>query len=169
MHAEHRTEGRPDGRDGQHSREEDFRDYDQNDIADGWPYADEAGAPVKNPAYGEREDDLEPAAADAFRTVAVDADGFAPSDSAAQLPGPDREDSDQLEADITERLEALADIDLNNLDVHVEGDTVTLDGIVDTREERAAIAAAVLAVPGVERVVNLLRTAGVDTRIPDED
>src|SRR5690348_518398 len=41
-------------------REEDYRDFEQRDLGDGWPYAD--GEPVKrrNADYGETSDELDP-------------------------------------------------------------------------------------------------------------
>lgn len=151
------------------SREEDFRDYEARNIDGGWPYADDAGAgPVKNGTYGEGDGNVEQVGNPGFRTKTVDADGGEPDLRSPVLPETDhRENSDQLEADITDRIEAIDGVVMDGIDVHVDGHVVTLDGVVDTPTERYRIEQAVLAMPGVSQVRNLIRTAGVDTHIPD--
>ena len=44
------------------SREEEYRDYEERDLKDGWPYADGDGAtaaPSENRAYGETSADFD--------------------------------------------------------------------------------------------------------------
>lgn len=153
------------------SREEDFRDYEQRDIESGWPYADEAGAkPVGNGAYGESGGNFEQDRNSGFRTKEAGFNGEEPRLASPVLPETDhRELSDQIEADITERLELLEDIPLDAIDVHVDGHTATLEGVVDTASQRFQIEQIVYGVKGVEQVRNMIRTAGVDTHIPDAD
>ncbi len=60
------------------SREDDYRDYDQRNIGDGWPYADGPGAtasPVGNRAYGETGANFDRDRNEGFRVDTVGADG----------------------------------------------------------------------------------------------
>ena len=139
---------------GELSREEDYRAYLQKDVDQGWPYDD------KESAAPEGEDP-------GFRMTRADADGLEHHPKDPVLPETDhREDSDQLESDISEVLELMDDIDMDSIDIHVDGRTVTLTGGVDTLEDRRAVELKVLGVAGVAKVRNQLRTRGVDTHIP---
>ncbi|SMC82896.1 BON domain-containing protein [Rhizobium sp. RU36D] len=152
------------------SREEDFRDYEERNIDGGWPYADGAAGPAGNGAYGEGDGNFDEAANAGFRTKTVDADGGEPDLVSPVLPETDhRENSDQLEADITEHIESIDGVVIDGIDVHVDGHVVTLDGVVDAPTERHQIEQVVLATRGVSEVRNRIRTAGVDSHIPDAD
>lgn len=154
------------------STEEEFRDDDQRNIADGWPYADGEGAtaaPVANRGYGETSANFDQDRNQGFRIDDVGADGLEPAPAATVLPTTEgREDDDQLESDIAEALEEFNDSLLNGLDVHVDGHVVTLRGAVDTAEERRMIELKVLSVAGVSNVKNFITTLGVDSHIPDD-
>ena len=154
------------------SREDDYRDYDQRNIGDGWPYADGPGAtatPVENRGYGETGANFDRDRNEGFRVDAVNADGFEPEVATPVLPTTDgREDDDQLESDIATALEDLEDSILAGLDIHVDGHVVTLRGSVDTAEERRMIELKVLGVKGVSNVKNFITTLGVDSHIPDD-
>ncbi|MDH4442771.1 MAG: BON domain-containing protein [Rhizobium sp.] len=154
------------------SGEEDMRDEDQRNIVEGWPYADGEGAtasPVGNRSYGETGANFDQDRNQGFRVDDVNADGFEPAPATPVLPTTDgREDDDQLESDVATALEAFDDDMLNGLDIHVDGQTVTLRGAVDTAEERRAIELKVLGVAGVSRVKNFVTTLGVDSHIPDD-
>lgn len=154
------------------SRESDYRDYDQRNVADGWPYADGAGAadkPVANRGYGETDANFDRERNGGFRVEQVDADGFTPDPQTPVLPMTDhREVSDQREADI---FDALADFDdqmLAGLDIHVDGHKAILRGAVDTAEERRMIELKVLGVNGIAEVQNFITTLGVDSHIPSD-
>ena len=126
------------------SREEDYRDFEQRDIENGWPYDDGAGAASHAEPYG----------------------GQTPLSSPV-LPETDhRENSDQLEADIADALDNMPESLIAALDIHADGHTVTLRGAVDTAEERRMIELRVLGVKGVSTVRNFITTMGVDTHIP---
>lgn len=154
------------------SREDDYRDYDQRNIREGWPYADGAGAtatPVENRGYGETGANFDRNRNKGFRIDAVNADGFEPDVATPALPTTDgREDDDQLESDIATALEGLDDTILAGLDIHVDGHVVTLRGSVDTAEERRMVELKVLGVKGVSDVKNFITTLGVDSHIPDD-
>lgn len=151
-------------------REEDFRDYEERDIEDGWPYADESGAagqPADNRPYGGAGANFDQDRNVGLRVENAEADGSEPALRSPVLPETDhREESDQLEADVTEVIEMLDDIVLEALDVHVDGRVVTLTGSVDTAEERRRVELAALDVAGVSQVINQLRTRGVDSHMP---
>ncbi|TPP11205.1 BON domain-containing protein [Rhizobium glycinendophyticum] len=155
------------------STEEEFRDDDQRNIADGWPYADGEGAtaaPIANRGYGETGANFDQDRNQGFRVDNVNADGFEPEPAIPVLPTTDgREDDDQLESDVATALEDFDDVVLNGLDIHVDAHVVTLRGAVDTAEERRKIELKVLGVTGVSQVKNFITTLGVDSHIPDED
>lgn len=154
------------------SREEDYRDFEQRDIENGWPYDDGAGAasrPVGNGAYGESGANFDRERNGGYRVTNVDADGGQAPLVSPVLPETDhRENSDQLEADVAAALEDLPDLLLNALDIHADGRVVTLRGAVDTAEERRMIELRVVAVSGVSAVRNMITTMGVDTHIPGD-
>lgn len=154
------------------SREEDYRDFEQRDIENGWPYDDGAGAasrPVGNGAYGESGANFDRERNGGYRVTNVDADGGQAPLVSPVLPETDhRENSDQLEADVAAALEDLPDLLLNALDIHADGRVVTLRGAVDTAEERRMIELRVVAVSGVSAVRNMITTMGIDTHIPGD-
>lgn len=154
------------------SREEDYRDFEQRDIENGWPYDDGAGAasrPVGNGAYGESGANFDRERNGGYRVTNVDADGGQAPLVSPVLPETDhRENSDQLEADVAAALEDLPDVLLNALDIHADGRVVTLRGAVDTAEERRMIELRVVAVSGVSAVRNMITTMGIDTHIPGD-
>jgi hypothetical protein len=154
------------------SREDDYRDYDQRNIGDGWPYADGPGAtasPVDNRGYGETGANFDRERNEGFRVESVDAKGFEPDLATSVLPTTEgREDDDQLESDISTALEGFDDTVLTGLDIHVDGHVVTLRGAVDTAQERRTIELTVLGVKGVSEVKNFITTLGVDSHIPDD-
>ncbi|MFN3719481.1 MAG: BON domain-containing protein [Rhizobium rhizophilum] len=154
------------------SAEEEFRDEDQRNIVEGWPYADGEGAtsaPVANRSYGETSANFDQERNQGFRVEGVDADGFLPAPAVSDLPTTDgRENDDQLESDVSVALEGFDDTVLTGLDIHVDGHLVTLRGAVDTAEERRAIELKVLGVKGVSDVKNFITTLGVDSHIPDD-
>lgn len=154
------------------SRESDYRDYDQRNVADGWPYADGAGAtdkPVANRGYGETDANFDRERNGGFRVEAVDADGFSPDPQTPVLPVTDhREVEDQREAEIFEALGDFEDSLLATLDIHVKGHKAILRGAVDTPEERRMIELKVLGVSGIAEVENHITTLGVDSHIPSD-
>ena len=153
------------------SREEDYRDFEQRDIENGWPYDDEAGAvapPVGNGAYGE-EANFDRERNGGYRVTGVAGDGQQMPLRSPVLPETDhRENSDQLEANIAAALEDMPDALLTGIDIHADGHVITLRGAVDTPEERRSIELRVLGVTGVSEVKNRITTMGVDTHIPSD-
>jgi len=155
------------------SREEDFRDYDDRNIDDGWPYADQPGAasgPVDNAAYGNSVNKNEGSRNPGFLLDEAGADGLEEPLRDSLRPGTKGlEESDDLEERVTDAIEALGIIDMDLLDVHVDRGIVTIEGEVDEATTARRIGQSIQGLAGVRKVVNHLRTIGVDSRIPDDD
>ncbi|MDM9628126.1 BON domain-containing protein [Rhizobium sp. S152] len=155
------------------SREEDYRDFEERDVEDGWPYADGAGSRSSAPdnrAYGDTGANFDRERNGGFRIDGVDADGGENRLKDSLRPDTiDREDSDELEAKVTENLENIPDVDVESVDVHADGHTVTIEGSVETIGIARKVELAALSVDGVHQVRNRLETIGVDAHIPNED
>ncbi|MGV2186587.1 BON domain-containing protein [Rhizobium rhizogenes] len=154
------------------SREEDYRDYEERDGRDGWPYSDGNGAgppSPKNRGYGVTPANFDEEPDPGFIVDAADTTGLEEDTARGTGPLPaNRIDSDQLEAAITEQLDQSDQIDVGSIDVHVEHGVVTLEGRVETDTISRDIEALVLSMPGVTDVRNNLRTIGVDSHIPPD-
>jgi hypothetical protein len=155
------------------SREEDFRDFDDRNIDDGWPYADQPGAgsgPVDNAAYGNSDPKTETDRNPGFTLDEAGFDGSEPPQRDSLRPGTlGLENDDDLEERITDTIETLGVIDMDLIDIHVERGTATIEGEVDDAATARQILRAAQQTTGVRRVINRLRLAGVDSLIPDED
>lgn len=155
------------------SREDDYRDYEERNRDEGWPYADEPGAASTDPAnrpYGATPANFDRDPNPGFRVDGTDENGDENRLKDSLQPRTiDRDDSDELEARVTENLEQVPDLDLNSIDVHADGHTVTLEGSVETIGMARKAELAALSVDGVRHVLNRLETIGVDSHIPDED
>lgn len=154
------------------SREEDYRDYQERDDREGWPYSDESGFNSANPenqGYGTTPAnfDEEPNSGligDTARKSGLEEDN---ARTLGPLPAA-RIDSDALEAAITDRLAEYDEINADSIDVHADNGVVTLEGSVETEAVAHAIEALVLSMRGVAKVRNELRTIGVDSHIPPD-
>lgn len=154
------------------SREEDFRDYDDRNIDDGWPYEDTAGAggrDVGNAPYGEPAANFDRERNQGYHVDQADASGLQERLANSMLPGTEGlENDDDLEERITDAVENLDIVAMEMIDVHAHGGKVTIEGVVDDAVTARKIGRQVQAVAGVRSVVNNLRLAGVDSRIPDD-
>jgi hypothetical protein len=155
------------------SREEDFREYDDRNIDDGWPYPDQPGqaaGPVDNAAYGEAEDSPATNRNPGFMVDEAAASGLEEPISDSLRPGTmGLEEADDLEERITDAIDNLGIIDMDLIDVHVDRRIVTIEGEVDDAATAHAIIRRMQSVNGVGKIVNNLRLAGVDSRIPNDD
>lgn len=153
-------------------REEDYRDYQDRDNRDGWPYSDESGLSSPNPEN--REYGTTPANFDEEPNSGVigdtaDADGLEEDTAYTMGPlPPSRIDNDELEATITERLIESKDIDADSIEVHADNGIVTLEGSVETQAVAEQAEALGLSTPGVVKVHNNLKTISVDSHIPPD-
>ncbi|MEN3149230.1 BON domain-containing protein [Neorhizobium sp. IRAMC:178] len=153
------------------SREEDFRDYDDRNIDEGWPYDDAGGArPVDNAAYGDPKANFDTNRNRGYQVDNVESDGSEERLVDTIRPGTKGiEEADDLEERITDAIEDLDVIDMASIDVHVEDGTVTLEGAVDDAATSRKIVRRIQRVAGVRELVNNLRLEGVDSHIPDDD
>ncbi|RUM25488.1 BON domain-containing protein [Rhizobium vallis] len=153
------------------SREEDYRDLEERNLDDGWPYADgtSTDGPGNRP-YGETAANFDTDPNTGFRLDGIDKDGnenrLKDSLRAGMI---DRDESDDLEARVTENLENIPDVDINSIDVHADGHVVTLEGSVETIGIARKVELGALSVDGVHHVRNKLQLTGVDAHIPNED
>lgn len=154
------------------SREEDYRDFDERNLDEGWPYADGSGAGAQRPdnrAYGETSANFDRERNEGFRVDGSDESG---SENPLKEPQPhmiDRDEADDLEARVHDNLENIPDVDVSGVDIHAEGHVVTLEGTVETIGEARKIELGALSVDGVHHVRNRMQTTGVDSRIADTD
>ena len=155
------------------SREDDYRDYEERNLDDGWPYADASGASDGKPgngAYGETAANFDRDRNSGFRIDGTNEDGDENRIKDSLEPDTiDRDESDELEARVTENLENIPEVDVDSVEVHADGHTVTLEGSVETIGIARKVELGALSVDGVRRVRNHLRMIGVDAHIPNED
>lgn len=155
------------------SREEDFRDYDNRNIDDGWPYADQAGAKsgaVDNAAYGDPNANFDRDRNGGFLLDEADASGLEEPVRDSARPGTvGLEESDDLEERVTDAIDSLGLVTMEMIDVHAENGVVTIEGVVDDAATSRKIGRHIQDIAGVRQVVNHLRLAGVDSRIPTDD
>lgn len=156
----------------QTSREEDFRDYEQRDIRDGWPYADrdEDPAAKRNAPYGTTAanfDEIDNEGMDISRDPDVQEVHGAP------LPFSDgTEDTiadDDLENRIAERLEEDGRVDPASLEITVRRGVAAIAGSVDSEADRVRVIDLVRAMAGVRDVrADDLISRGVDSHMPGD-
>jgi len=154
----------------QTSREEDFRDYEQRDIRDGWPYADRDEDPRarRNAPYGTTAANL-----DEIENEGMDISRDPDAQEVHGAPLPFAEGTgdaiadDDLENRITERLEEDGRIDMASLEIAVRHGVAHIEGSVDSDADRGHLIALVRAMAGVRDVLSDgLTSRGVDSHMP---
>ncbi|TXI00227.1 MAG: BON domain-containing protein [Rhizobium sp.] len=154
------------------SREEDYRDYEERDQRTGWPYSDGRGNSTfdpENKGYGSTQANFDEQSE--FDFIVDDANETGQEeDTARTLPDgtDDRIANDELEAAITDWLERNDDIDINAIEVRVDGGVVTLEGSVETIAISRRVETELLSFRHVKHVRNNLRTIAVDSHIPPD-
>ncbi|WP_438750074.1 BON domain-containing protein [Pararhizobium sp. O133] len=151
-------------------REEDYRDYEDRDVNEGWPYAD--GTPgsetkVANGSYGQSSENFDEAGNPGFERSS---DTAIESANGPDLFGDDTEadvEDDALEDLISNALED-SEIETSGVDLKARRGAVLLSGTVDTAQERRQIESLIYGIPGVTKIRNALRTSGVDEGIPKD-
>jgi len=155
------------------SREEDYRDYEERNLDDGWPYADDPGASAAKPAngaYGETGANFDRDRNGGFRIDGTDEEGNENRlKDSLKADTIDRDESDDLEARVFENLENIEGLDPESIDIHADGHTVTLEGSVETIGMARKVELGALSVDGVHHIRNRMETTGVDSHIPNED
>jgi BON domain-containing protein len=149
------------------SREEDYRDYEERDVDDGWPYADDDTSKKKrNEAYGAAPAGLE---ADTNPgTEVADSPAIRSEGGPALAQGIAREaiDDDALEEQIFDEFSSREDIDESQITVTVHDGIAELTGSVDGTDATFVAEQIAGAVPGVRFVRNRLVSLGIDSHIP---
>ncbi|WEZ84316.1 BON domain-containing protein [Rhizobium sp. 32-5/1] len=150
------------------SREEDYRDYEERDLKDGWPYADAvAGSDttVQNQSYGDTAQNFDESGNPGFETSS---EAAIQSASGADLLGERTDDEindDSIEEAISERLEN-SDIETAGMDIKVSAGVVHLTGFVETAGHRRQVEKLIYAEPGVTGIRNDLTLTAADANIP---
>jgi hypothetical protein len=152
------------------SREEDYRDLEERNLDDGWPYADGSGADPANRPYGETAANFDSDPNKGFRVDGTDEDGNENRlKDSLRADTIDRDESDDLEARVNDNLENIPEVDIDSIEVHADGHVVTLEGSVETIGIARKVELGALSVDGVSHVRNKLQLTGVDAHIPNED
>ncbi|AHG45488.1 transporter [Rhizobium leguminosarum bv. trifolii CB782] len=152
------------------SREEDYRDLEERNLDDGWPYADATGADPANRPYGETAANFDSDPNKGFRIDGTDANGNENRlKDSLRADTIDRDESDDLEARVNDHLETVPDVDMDSIEVHADGHVITLEGSVETIGIARKVELSALSVDGVRHVRNKLQLTGVDAHIPNED
>ena len=151
------------------SREKDYRDYEERDLDQGWPYPDQDAAMRKaNEAYGTApaglESDTNPGA-EVAGDPAIRSEG---GPSLSQRIAREAIEDDALEEEISNHLTDRDDIDEDQITVTVQHGVAKLSGSVETSSHAALAARIAAAVPGVRAVYNLLVPTGLDSHIPGD-
>ncbi|MBN9057189.1 MAG: BON domain-containing protein [Rhizobiales bacterium] len=154
----------------QGSREDDFRDYEQRDNRDGWPYSDNdadrrAG---QNAPYGAPGANLDERG---NKGVEVAADPDTQDVDGAPLPfsdgGEDAIADDDLEERIAQLLEDDGRVDSVSIEITIRDGVAELEGAVDSEEDRRHVIGLVRRVDGLRGVrADGLLARGVDSHIP---
>lgn len=146
-------------------REEDYRDYNERDISDGWPYADEEVVAKKNEAYGVEFDDEDKTSVEISDEPVIDSQG-----GASLFPEAAEEavEDDGIEEALYERITNTRRWDDNQLTVTVHAGVATLEGEVETEHDRQLINQIALSTPGVKETINRIILIGVDSHIPTD-
>lgn len=144
-------------------REEDYRDFEERDLGEGWPYAD--GEPVKkrNAAYGENTEELDPTNFEVSRDPFIESEGgpnLFPEEERGTI------NDDDIEEKIADRLSESGRWNDNQIEITVHDGIAEINGEVDTEQDSRLINQLVLATSGVRDTRNNLILLGADSHIP---
>ncbi|PZM10793.1 BON domain-containing protein [Rhizobium tubonense] len=155
------------------TREEDYRDYEERDLQDGWPYDDDAGAKSQEPGnrpYGETAANFDEDTNKGYTVVDTDETGQQERQAEQLSAGTrGRENADDLEERVMDALSGFEGVSPELIDVRAEGSTIILEGQVDDAITARHLELKALGIPGVTQVKNNLSIIGVDANIPDDD
>ncbi|MBO9098491.1 MULTISPECIES: BON domain-containing protein [unclassified Rhizobium] len=155
------------------TREEDYRDYEERDLKEGWPYDDDAGAssePSENRPYGETDANFDEGSNKSFTVARTDADGQQERQS-NPLTSTTRDlvESDDIEERVMDALSDVEGASPEMIDVRSEGTVIILEGEVDDAATARQLGRIARSISGVTAVRNLIQIIGVDANIPDDD
>tara|TARA_Y100000815_G_C13289553_1_gene480237 strand:+ start:360 stop:854 length:495 start_codon:yes stop_codon:yes gene_type:complete len=150
------------------SREEDFRDYEERETDEGWPYADQDAVKTgENTGYGTSESNFDRAEgpgaeiADAPMIASEGGPSISPSSEDPVI------EDDAIGEQIALAFESTG-LDGETVTINVHRGVAELSGRVDTDEEKSKLVRIALAVPGVRNVTDALTLSGVDSHIPPD-
>lgn len=151
------------------SREDDYRDYEERDLDEGWPYPDLDTAPQKrNEAYGRAPAGLEGDANPGVEVAGAPAIHSEGGPTLSQGIAREAIEDDGLEEAIYERFTQRADLDEDQVTVTVRDGVAELAGRVETSQASAIAEQIAAATPGVTGVRNRLVASAVDSHIPGD-
>jgi hypothetical protein len=151
------------------SREDDYRDYEERDIAGGWPYADSdvRKADVNQPYGGSGGNFDEPRNSGFQRASDTEiTSSGGPEMSSSATHG--EIDDDDIAERVNAVLEDTDDVDPALVTVAVHQGIATLTGRVETALIRQRLERQVEKVSGVRGCVNQLVTIGIGSHIPND-
>lgn len=148
-------------------REEDYRDYEDRNLDDGWPYSDEENRPgARNAPYGANPANLDrretPGAQVSEDTAVHTAQRLAPE------PDDTTVDDDGLSDAITRLIDEDERFNADLVTVTVRDGVAMVSGEVETEPERLKLETLVLSVKGVRDVENEIVLIGVDSHVPPD-
>ena len=152
------------------AREEDYRDYEERDLEQGWPYsdADRDRGRKRNAAYGQSganfDSEGNPGVEIAGQTEIASEGG----PSIAKGFAHDAIDDDALEEEISDKLSLDDRIDESQITVTVRNGIAEIGGSVETREEQFVAEQIIEGVSGIRIVRNRLVLTGIDSHIPSD-
>ena len=151
-------------------REEDYRDYEEHDLVEGWPYADAplgSDTEIGNSSYGQAGMNFDEVGNPGFERSS---DPVIESTDGPDLLNDDVEadvENDALEEAIGNALSD-SDIDTSGMDLKVRRGIAILTGEVDTAQDRRRIERFIYDTPGISNVRNELTLRGADGNIPSD-
>jgi osmotically-inducible protein OsmY len=149
------------------SREEDFRDYEERDLDEGWPYPDlDSGQSKRNEAYGRSPAGLEGGSNDGVEIASNPVIQSEGGPSLSQSVASEAIEDDALEEQIYDRFSQYPDLGDDQVTVTVRHGVAELSGRVETQEISVRAEQIAAATPGVVAVRNALVLIGVDSHIP---
>ena len=149
-------------------REEAYRDFEERDLDEGWPYADADGTRgrKRNLAYGQGQADFDAEANPGVEVAGGTAILSAGGPSLARSIAHEAIDDDALEEAVYEILSNDDRIDESQITVTIHRGVADIDGSVETREQYAIAELLVEQVQGIRAVRNGLAVLGLDGHIP---
>jgi len=150
------------------AREEDYRDYEERDAEQGWPYADADGdlGRKRNAAYGQSEANFDSEGNPGTEVTGGPAILSEGGPSISKGIAHDAIDDDALEEEVSDRLSLDDRIDESQITVTIRDGVAELSGSVETREQQLVAEQIVAAVAGIRIVRNRLVLTGLDSHIP---
>jgi hypothetical protein len=155
------------------TREEDYRDYEERDLKDGWPYDDDAGSSSQasdNRPYGETNANFDEGSNKSFTVARTDPDGNQEKQVNPRVSTTrGLEESDDIEERVMDALSEVEDVSAEMIDIRSEGSIIILEGEVDDAATGRRLERVARGISGVTGVRNHLTVIGVDANIPDDD